>query len=212
VGENKGGAGLNAAPADWSHGLELKQQIRINAPRARVFAALNDPALLQQAIPGCEGLTESEPGNFEATVAAKVGPLSARFKGNMQVQDLNPPVSYTLVGEGKAGPAGHAKVRASVVLEEDGTGTLLNYEVKADVGGKLGQLGGAIIDRTAQKLAGDFFARFEPLIADPAVETAGEADATPIDAAPGTTRQQTWGVWYFMAAVSVALAAWVLLH
>ena len=192
--------------------MELKQQIRINAPRARVFAALNDPALLQQAIPGCEGLTESEPGNFEATVAAKVGPLSARFKGNMQVQDLNPPVSYTLVGEGKAGPAGHAKVRASVVLEEDGTGTLLNYEVKADVGGKLGQLGGAIIDRTAQKLAGDFFARFEPLIADPAVETAGEADATPVDAAPGTTRQQTWGVWYFMAAVSVALAAWVLLH
>ena len=192
--------------------MELKQQIRINAPRARVFAALNDPALLQQAIPGCEGLTESEPGNFEATVAAKVGPLSARFKGNMQVQDLNPPVSYTLVGEGKAGPAGHAKVRASVVLEEDGAGTLLNYEVKADVGGKLGQLGGAIIDRTAQKLAGDFFARFEPLIADPAVETAGEADATPVDAAPGTTRQQTWGVWYFMAAVSVALAAWVLLH
>jgi len=192
--------------------LELKQQIRINAPRARVFAALNDPALLQQAIPGCEGLTESEPGNFEATVAAKVGPLSARFKGNMQVQDLNPPVSYTLVGEGKAGPAGHAKVRASVVLEEDGAGTLLNYEVKADVGGKLGQLGGAIIDRTAQKLAGDFFARFEPLIADPAAENAGEADATPVDAAPGTTRQQTWGVWYFMAAVSVALAAWVLLH
>ncbi len=193
--------------------MELKQQIRINASRARVFAALNDPALLQQAIPGCEGLTESEPGNFEATVAAKVGPLSARFKGNMQVQDLNPPVSYTLVGEGKAGPAGHAKVRASVVLEEDGTGTLLNYEVKADVGGKLGQLGGAIIDRTAQKLAGDFFARFEPLIAEPAAETAGEAGATPVEAAaPGTTRQQTWGVWYFMAAVSVALAAWVLLH
>ena len=97
--------------------------------------------------------------------------------------------------------------------EEDGAGTLLNYEVKADVGGKLGQLGGAIIDRTAQKLAGDFFARFEPLIAEPAAEPAGEAGATGVEAAaPGTTRQQTWGVWYFMAAVSVALAAWVLLH
>ena len=193
--------------------MELKQQIRINASRARVFAALNDPALLQQAIPGCEGLTESEPGNFEATVAAKVGPLSARFKGNMQVQDLNPPVSYTLVGEGKAGPAGHAKVRASVVLEEDGAGTLLNYEVKADVGGKLGQLGGAIIDRTAQKLAGDFFARFEPLIAEPATETEGEADDTAVEAAaPGTAPQKTWGVWYFMAAVSLALAVWVFLH
>ena len=193
--------------------MELKQQIRINAPRARVFAALNDPALLQQAIPGCEGLTESEPGNFEATVAAKVGPLSARFKGNMQVQDLNPPVSYTLVGEGKAGPAGHAKVRASVVLEEDGAGTLLNYEVKANVGGKLGQLGGAIIDRTAQKLAGDFFARFEPLIAEPATETEGEADASAVEAAaPGAAPQKTFGVWYFMAAVSLALAVWMFLH
>ena len=191
--------------------MELKQQIRINAPRARVFAALNDPALLLQAIPGCEALTEQEPGKFEATVAAKVGPLSARFKGQMQVEELNAPESYTLVGEGKAGPAGHAKVRASVRLEEDGSGTLLHYEVKADVGGKLGQLGGAIIDRTAQKLAGDFFQRFEPLIVvegeDTAVATAPAA--TPVAA---VTAQQTWGAWYFMAAVLLALAAWVVLR
>ena len=193
--------------------MELKQQIRINAPRARVFAALNDPALLLQAIPGCEALTEQEPGKFEATVAAKVGPLSAKFKGQMQVEDLNAPESYTLVGEGKAGPAGHAKVRASVRLEEDGGATLLHYEVKADVGGKLGQLGGAIIDRTAQKLAGDFFQRFEPLIATE-VEDAAEA-ASPAAAAPAATpvaAAPTWGAWYFMAAVALALAAWVLLR
>lgn len=96
--------------------MELKQQIRIAAPRAQVFAALNDPALLKLAIPGCEALNETAPGRFEAIVAAKVGPLSARFNGSMQVQDLNPPESYALVGEGRAGPAGHAKVRASVPL------------------------------------------------------------------------------------------------
>ena len=192
--------------------MELKQQIRINAPRERVFAALNDPALLLQAIPGCEALTEQEPGKFEATVAAKVGPLSAKFKGHMQVEDLNPPASYTLVGEGKAGPAGHAKVRASVRLEEDGTGTLLHYEVKADVGGKLGQLGGSLIDRTAQKLAGEFFQRFEPLIALDGDVPAAETPTTTAVAATTPAAKQTWGAWYFMAAVALALAAWVLLQ
>ena len=186
--------------------MELKQQIRINARREKVFAALNDPELLKQAIPGCEDLEQTEPGVFVATVAAKVGPLSARFKGNMRVEDLNAPVSYTLVGDGKAGPVGHAKVSARVHLEEDGTGTLLNYEVKAEVGGKLGQLGGAIIDRTAQKIAGEFFERFEPLIAEaaPAEEIAAVVQPQPKE--PVTTV----GVWYFMAVVVLVLAAWVL--
>lgn len=188
--------------------MELKQQIRINARREKVFAALNDPALLKQAIPGCENLEQSEPGVFVATVAAKVGPLSARFTGNMRVEDLNPPESYTLVGDGKAGPVGHAKVSARVHLEEDGTGTLLNYEVKAEVGGKLGQLGGPIIDRTARKLAGEFFERFEPLIA----EKAPAVDSTQPVQTEARETVTTLGVWYFMAAVALVLAAWVLLR
>ncbi len=188
--------------------MELKQQIRIAAPRAQVFAALNDPALLKLAIPGCEALNETAPGRFEAIVAAKVGPLSARFNGSMQVQDLNPPESYALVGEGRAGPAGHAKVRASVRLETDGNGTLVNYEVSAEVGGKLGQLGGAIINRTAQKMAGEFFQRFEPLIAPLAPLEAAAGPAKAVTA----TATTTWVVWYFIAAASLALGAWVLLH
>ena len=189
--------------------MELKQQIRIAAPRAQVFAALNDPALLRLAIPGCEDLKETAPGRFEAIVAAKVGPLSARFNGSMQVQDLNPPESYALVGEGRAGPAGHAKVRASVRLETDGNDTVINYEVRAEVGGKLGQLGGSIINRTAQKLAGEFFERFEPLIVPVRADVATPAPAPAATAAGATT---TWVVWYFMAAASLALGAWVLLR
>ena len=190
--------------------MELKQQVRIPAPRAQVFAALNDPAMLQQAVPGCEALSETAPGQFEATVAAKVGPLSARFTGQMTVSDLDAPRSYTLTGEGKAGPAGHAKVRASVQLEEDGNATLLTYQVKADVGGKLGQLGGAIIDRTAAKLAGEFFQRFEALLGPADDPGAGESEQS---VAPVPEQKPlSLGVWYFMAAVSLLLAAWVLLH
>ena len=159
--------------------MELKDSIRINAPRARVFAALNDPIILQQAIPGCEELTAVSPTEFAATVAAKIGPLSAKFKGSVALADVNPPHSYSLSGEGKGGPAGFAKVRATVELAEDGAATLLSYKVKADIGGKLGQLGGALVDRTAQKLAGEFFDKFNQLVAP--IDAAGR---TPGDAGP----------------------------
>ena len=192
--------------------MELKQQVRIAAPRAQVFAALNDPAMLQQAVPGCEALREAAPGQFEATVAAKVGPLSARFTGQMTVSDLDAPRSYTLMGEGKAGPAGHAKVKASVQLEEDGHATLLNYQVKAEVGGKLGQLGGAIIDRTAAKLAGEFFQRFEALLAPGEQREEVSSDQVPATLAALPAKPVTMAAWYFMAAVALLLAGWVLLH
>jgi len=186
--------------------LELKDEIRINAPRERVYAALNDPEVLRQAIPGCEALQKNSDTEFEATVTSKVGPLTARLKGSVQLSDLNPPEGYTLSGEGKGGPAGFAKVRAQVALSEDGASTLLRYDVKADVGGKLGQLGGPIIDRTARKLAGEFFQTFESLVSVP---VAGE-EAVPAAAAAPAARP-TMYAWYFMAAAAVALAAWVLL-
>jgi carbon monoxide dehydrogenase subunit G len=192
--------------------LELKDEIRINAPREQVYAALNDPEILRQAIPGCESLQKNSDTEFEAVVTSKVGPLTARLKGSVQLSNLNPPEGYTLSGEGKGGPAGFAKVRAQVALAEDGAATLLRYEVKADVGGKLGQLGGPIIDRTARKLAGEFFQQFESLVSAP-----GTAEETaPATAAPGTPAvapmaNTTKLAWYFMAAVALALAAWLML-
>ncbi len=188
--------------------MELKDDIRIHAPRTKVYAALNDPEILRQAIPGCEALQKNSDTEFEATVTSKVGPLTVKLKGSVQLNDLNPPHGYTLSGEGKGGPAGFAKVKARVSLADEGATTLLSYEVKADVGGKLGQLGGPIIDRTARKLAGEFFKTFETLVSEPDLAAAETAPATPAPAAPSTT----YAVWYVMGAVALALAAWLLLR
>jgi len=189
--------------------LELKDEIRIHAPRAKVYAALNDPEVLRQAIPGCESLQKNSDTEFEATVTSKVGPLTAKLKGAVQLTDLNPPEGYTLAGEGKGGPAGFAKVKARVQLADEGATTLLGYDVKAEVGGKLGQLGGAIIDRTARKLAGEFFQKFETLVSEPAPEE--QPAAASEAAAAAAPERSTTAVWYFMAAVVIALAAWILL-
>jgi carbon monoxide dehydrogenase subunit G len=137
--------------------MELNDEIRIAAPREQVYAALNDIAILKETIPGCELLEQESPTNFSGTISAKVGPLKARFSGKAELEDVQPPVSYTLVGEGRGGPAGHAKVRATVTLEEQDQETLMRYAVKADIGGKLAQLGGPLVQRTAQKLAAEFF-------------------------------------------------------
>lgn len=182
--------------------MQLKDEIRINAPRDKVFAALNDPEILKQAIPGCEELAANSPTEFTATVAAKIGPLSAKFKGVATLADVKPPESYTLSGEGKGGPAGFAKVRANVHLAEDGTATMLTYAVKADIGGKLGQLGGSLVDRTAQKLAGEFFQKFEELVGTPA-EVGG---AAPRAVKPPRKRP----TWWFTAAAIVFCVLWYL--
>lgn len=190
--------------------MEMKDQIRINAPRARVFAALNDPAILKQAIPGCESLEATSPTDFTAVVAARIGPLAARFTGSVSLADIEPPVRYTLSGEGKGGPAGFAKVKAAVELQEDGAATLLGYTVKADIGGKLGQLGGSIVDRTAQKLAGEFFQQFDTLVAVP--EEAGTGTTAHEEpAAPAAAKTRLNPLWWGVAAAIALALAWLTL-
>lgn len=144
--------------------MELNEQITIHANRADTFAALNDPRILEQAIPGCESFEAISPTEFKATVTSKVGPLVARFTGVVRLSDVVAPERFTLTGEGKAGPVGFAKVSAEVILREDGSATRLAYKVKADIGGKLGQLGGGMIERTSKKLSGEFFGRLEELM------------------------------------------------
>ena len=141
--------------------MDMNGQERIEAPVAAVWQALNDPEVLRACIPGCEALEKLSDTDMTATVVLKVGPIKARFEGTVELADLNPPHSYTIRGEGKGGIAGFAKGGADVALAEDGPdATMLSYTVKADVGGKIAQLGSRLIDSTARKLATQFFSSF----------------------------------------------------
>lgn len=187
--------------------VNLKDDISIAAPRETVFAALNDPEILRQAIPGCEELEAIGDDQFAAVVGARVGPLKAKFKGQVTLMNLNPPVSYTLAGEGKGGPAGHAKITASVALKEDGAGTILIYDVNADIGGKLAQLGGHLVENTARKLAGEFFRNFEQLI----TTTTAADEAEPAAVLPPTVERGTSPVpWVIGLAALLGLVGWLL--
>ncbi len=150
--------------------MQFSDEIRLEVPRHEVYAALNDPQILKKAIPGCEEIEQVSETELTATVSLKIGPIKARFKGKVTLSDLNPPESYTISGEGSGGAAGFAKGGAKVFLEEDGGETILRYQVEADVGGKLAQLGGRLIEGTAKKLAGDFFASFKEAISGEAAE------------------------------------------
>lgn len=150
--------------------MEIKAEQAIDAPREQVYAALNDPDVLLQCIPGCETLTKRSETEMDATVALKIGPVKAKFAGSVSLQDLNPPESYTLVGEGKAGPAGFAKGRAAVTLSEHNGGTLLAYDVDVAMGGKIAQLGSRLVEGTTRKLSAEFFEKFGAI-----VETGTEA-------------------------------------
>ena len=155
--------------------MDLAGEYRIAASREAVWEALNDPEILKECIPGCKSLEKGENGELTATVVSKVGPVKATFKGEVRLENLNPPESYSIVGEGKGGVAGFAKGGADVKLTEDGDETVLAYEARAQVGGKIAQLGSRLIDSTAKKMANDFFGAFSAKVASNAA--ASEADA-----------------------------------
>jgi uncharacterized protein len=144
--------------------MDMSGEERIAARREVVWAALNNPEILKACIPGCQSLDMSSPTEMSATVKIKIGPVSATFSGDVTLSDLNPPEGYKISGEGKGGIAGFAKGGAEVKLTEDGDGTILAYTVDAQIGGKLAQLGSRLIDSSAKKLAGQFFADFNKAV------------------------------------------------
>lgn len=169
--------------------MDMTGEYRIAAPRERVWAALNDAEILRQAIPGCEELNKITETEMEAVAKAKIGPVSARFKGKVTLSELNPPIGYTLSGEGSGGAAGFAKGHAQVVLEVDGEGTLLRYTVKATIGGKLAQLGQRLVDGAAKKMADEFFENFAALASGQT--KAGAAVASPQASMPQPANDNT---------------------
>jgi carbon monoxide dehydrogenase subunit G len=148
--------------------MKMTGEQRIAAPRQKVWEGLNDPAVLRQCIPGCQSLEQEADGRLQGVVGVKIGPIGARFSGAVTLSELDPPNGYTITGEGQGGTVGSAKGGAKVRLADDGAGTLLTYEVEAQVGGRLAQLGGPIIDATAKQLAGKFFEQFSTVLAGPA--------------------------------------------
>ncbi len=140
--------------------MELEDEIRIAAPRVKVYEGLNDPEILKQCIPGCDELIKHSDTELEAKVVLKIGPVKAKFGGNVILDPINPPEKFSLSGEGSGGIAGFAKGGADVELVEDGDETILRYTAKADVGGKIAQLGSRLVVSTSKKLAGQFFEKF----------------------------------------------------
>ena len=146
--------------------MTMAGEVALPADRATVWAALNDPEVLRRCIPGTQELTKLSDTEFQATVRAAVGPVKATFKGRVVLTDLDPPNAYTISGEGQGGVAGFAKGGARVRLSDaDGGGTLMAYDVEANVGGKLAQLGGRLINGVAKKYADEFFTNFAKVLA-----------------------------------------------
>ncbi|RME96715.1 MAG: carbon monoxide dehydrogenase, partial [Alphaproteobacteria bacterium] len=140
--------------------MEMSGSRRIAARRETVWAALNDPDILGRCIPGCEHLEKTSDTSFTATAKAAIGPVKAKFKGDVTLSEIDPPNGYRLTGQGSGGAAGFARGSARVALADVADGTELTYTVEANVGGKLAQIGARLIDGAAKKMADDFFARF----------------------------------------------------
>lgn len=200
--------------------MDMTGERRILAPRQRVWDALNDPEMLRAAIPGCESVTRTAEDAFEAKVALKIGPMAAKFGGKVKLENINAPASYTITGEGNGGAMGFAKGGADVALEEIGPSeTLLKYTVKAQVGGKMAQLGARLIDSTAKQMSDQFFDRFAAAVAPPPpapeVEAAAAAPAAavPAEAAPRAPITAPAGISILdllpEAPMGIPLLAWI---
>jgi carbon monoxide dehydrogenase subunit G len=147
--------------------MEIKGEYRIAASRDKVFAALNDQEILKACIPGCESLDKLSDTEMTAKVRLRIGPVSAAFGGKVTLSDIDPPNGYKISGEGQGGVAGFAKGGAVVRLTDDGGVTVLAYDVDAQVGGKIAQVGARLITGTAKKLADQFFGKFAEMVGTP---------------------------------------------
>ncbi len=160
--------------------MDMTATQRIEASRAVVWAALNDVDILKQCIPGCESIEKTSDTEMNAKVTLRIGPVKASFLGKVTLSNLDPPNGYIITGKGSGGAAGFAKGGAKVRLTEDGTATILSYEVNAEIGGKLAQLGGRLIDGTAKKLATEFFEKFGQVVAPAAIQPVPVAAIEPV--------------------------------
>ena len=183
--------------------MELQGERLIPAALDATWAALNDPAILKDCIAGCESLERTGDDSMTALVAVKVGPVSAKFKGKLQLTNVQPPKSYTMNFDGQGGVAGFGKGSADVTLAEEGAQTRLRYAARAQVGGKMAQVGSRLIDAAAGKMTADFFDAFEARL-----RPADAAAAAPPPAAEARAGSRL--VWWIVGA-AIVIAAWYFL-
>ena len=182
--------------------MELQGERLIPAPVEKTWAALNDPQVLKACIAGCESLERTEPDKLVAVVAVKVGPVSARFKGNVQMTNVQAPNSYTINFDGQGGAAGFGKGSADVTLTPEDGQTRLKYVARAQVGGKMAQVGSRLIDAAAGKIAEDFFKAFE---ANLQAKAQGEPVVSVPAASLGSNR-----LWWMVGAAALLAALYFL--
>jgi uncharacterized protein len=203
--------------------MQMTGQRMLPVPPRQAWDALNDPEMLKTCIPGCESIVATEPNRYELVMAARIGPVAARFKGRLAQSDIVEPESYRIEFDGQGGAAGFGKGAAAVRLTPVEGGTLLDYDVTATIGGKLAQIGSRLVDGAARKIADDFFATFEATLRERAAANATAASASPeLDAAgagpaaaptglpaPAASGGSRWMVWA-IAAVVAAVVVYVL--
>lgn len=188
--------------------MELTGERLIAAPIETVWAGLNDPEVLKACINGCESLERTGDDAFAALVAVRVGPVSAKFKGNLRMSDVKPPESYTIAFDGQGGVAGFGKGSADVRLAPEGDGTRLSYQARAQVGGKMAQVGSRLIDAAAAKIAEDFFAAFEAKVAPPLAEL----PAVTLEAASAPGARGSQALWWIAGALVLIAVIWLLMR
>lgn len=205
--------------------MELTGQQVIAAPIDRTWVALNDPGTLKECIAGCESIDKTGDDEYAVVMAVRIGPVNAKFKGRLKLQNLQPPSSYTIAFEGQGGVAGFGKGSADVRLTPQGGNTTLDYTARATVGGKIAQIGSRLVDAAAKKMADDFFAAFNakvgaaavPAASDGQVAGAGaaaEPAAAPAPVAPAATPRPSgpggiprWA-WIAVAAAVALILLW----
>jgi hypothetical protein len=144
--------------------MELTQSLTLPVAREQVWTCLNDVQVLKHCIPGCDSFEMAAPGKYVVEMVAAIGPIKARFAGNLALHDMVPPEGYTIHFEGQGGIAGYGKGSARVSLSEEGTQTVLTYTARAQVGGRVAQLGSRLVDAAARKLADMFFQKFTEVV------------------------------------------------
>lgn len=204
--------------------MELTGDILIGAPREKVWAGLNDPEILTRCIPGCEGMEATSPTERTARVAVKVGPVRARFVGHVRMEDIRPDEGCVLRFQGSGGAAGMAKGHSNVELTDEAGGTRLRYTAQASIGGKLGQVGGRMIDAASKQMADQFFAAFnEQMVGAPVAQTASAvspgtapsaAIAPPAPRAmpapqPIASGEGVRVLWFVLGALSTGFGVWI---